>query len=464
MPIVFLLYWYVFNKDIKTRNLFILATSYFFYGCWDVKFLGLIALSTIVDFIIAKQLGQSNQVKRRKLLLFISLFVNLGMLVLFKYFNFFIDSFNDLSNSLGINSNISSLNLILPVGISFYTFQTLSYTIDVYRKRIVHTNDFIAFAAFVGFFPQLVAGPIERATNLLPQFLKKRKFDNNQAKDGLRQMLWGFFKKMVIADNCAIYVNDIFANYESYSGVTLVLGVIYFAIQIYCDFSGYSDIAIGTARLFGFNLMKNFAFPYFSTSMTNLWSRWHISLSTWTNDYIFRPVMLKVGQKGKSGIIFSLMVTFAILGLWHGANWTFIVFGLLHGIVVSSEYNFQKSLRVLNRKINNKNITNICGWFITISLWLLGCIFFRAESIAHAMNYLNQLFLTLDFSAPEFLTRNIYPFIIILLVVEWFQRTNSHGLEKLPFPVWARYSIYYALIFIIIANHGIEHSFVYFQF
>ena len=290
LPIVFILYWFVTNKNLKLQNLLIVAASYLFYGWWDWRFLLLILFSTLVDYTIGRKLRIEDNQTKRKLLLWTSILVNLGFLGFFKYYNFFLDNFVTAFSFIGHPINPQGLNIILPVGISFYTFQTLSYTIDVYKRKLEPTEDFIAFSAFVSFFPQLVAGPIERATNLLPQFYKKRTFEYSKAVDGMRQILWGLFKKIVIADNCASYVNDIFSNYQDYSGNTLIIGAILFAFQIYGDFSGYSDIAIGTSRLFGFNLKQNFAFPYFSRDIAEFWRRWHISLSTWFRNYLYIPL------------------------------------------------------------------------------------------------------------------------------------------------------------------------------
>ena len=326
LPIVFILYWFVANKNIKIQNLLIVIASYIFYGWWDWRFLFLIFCSTMVDYIIGFYLSNQNNRKIRKILLFISIAINLGILGFFKYYNFFLSSFTHVFTFFGVEIKANSLRIVLPVGISFYTFQTMSYTIDVYKRKIQATNDFIAFAAFVSFFPQLVAGPIERATNLLPQFLKKREFIYAQAVNGLRQMLWGLFKKIVIADNCARYVNMTFNNAESLTGSTLVLGVVFFAFQIYCDFSGYSDIAIGTARLFGFTLMKNFSFPYFSRDIAEFWRRWHISLTSWFRDYVYIPMG---GSRGSGWIkVRNVLIIFLVSGFWHGANWTFLLWGL----------------------------------------------------------------------------------------------------------------------------------------
>ena len=314
LPIVFLLYWFVCNQNLKLQNFLIVIASYVFYGWWDWRFLGLIAFSTFVDYSIGIALLNEHRAQRRKILLSISIFVNLGFLGFFKYYNFFLDNFISVFTFFGENVNANSLDIILPVGISFYTFQTLSYTIDVYRKKIDPTKDWIAFTAFVSFFPQLVAGPIERATHLLPQFYKKKKFDRNKAVDGMRQVLWGLFKKIVIADNCAEYANLIFNNPDNYSGSTLLVGALFFTFQIYGDFSGYSDIAIGISRLFGFDLMKNFAFPYFSRDIAEFWRRWHISLTTWFRDYLYIPLG---GSRGTIWMkIRNTFVIFLVSGFW----------------------------------------------------------------------------------------------------------------------------------------------------
>jgi alginate O-acetyltransferase complex protein AlgI len=331
LPIVFLLYWFVVNKNLKLQNLLIVIASYLFYGWWDWRFLSLILFSTLIDYSVGRKLLNEGNITKRKILLWVSILVNLGFLGFFKYYNFFLDNFIMAFSFFGTPINAQGLNIILPVGISFYTFQTLSYTIDVYKRKLEPTKDFIAFTAFVSFFPQLVAGPIERATNLLPQFYKNRRFEYDKAVDGLRQILWGLFKKVVIADNCAQYANQIFNDTSDYySGSTLVLGAIFFTFQIYGDFSGYSDIAIGTSRLFGFNLKQNFSFPYFSRDIAEFWRRWHISLSTWFRDYLYIPLG---GSRGGNWIkIRNTFIIFILSGFWHGANWTFIVWGGLNAI------------------------------------------------------------------------------------------------------------------------------------
>jgi len=343
LPIVFLLYWFVVHKNLKYQNLLIVVASYVFYGWWDWRFLSLILFSTIVDYSVGLGLSKQEDKKKRQVLLWISILVNLGFLGFFKYYNFFLDNFVTAFNFLGYHIDPQGLSIILPVGISFYTFQTLSYTIDVYKKKLEPTKDFIAFSAFVSFFPQLVAGPIERATHLLPQFYKKRKFKYSKAVDGLRQILWGLFKKIVIADNAAEIANQIFNNSADYNGSTLVLGAIFFTFQIYGDFSGYSDIAIGTSRLFGFDLMRNFAFPYFSRDIAEFWRRWHISLSTWLRDYLY--ISMGGNRRGKLRTYQNLIVTMLLGGLWHGASWNFVIWGGYHGVLLAatrwlSKYSF----------------------------------------------------------------------------------------------------------------------------
>jgi alginate O-acetyltransferase complex protein AlgI len=330
LPIVFCCYWFLFQKKIKYQNILILIASYVFYGWWDWRFLSLIIFSTLIDFSVAKAMHAAKSQTQKKYFLYASIFVNIGLLGFFKYFNFFIESWVELCQNIGFQVNITTLNIILPVGISFYTFQTLSYTIDIYREKIEPETNLINFSAFVAFFPQLVAGPIERASNLLPQFSKQRTFSYEKAVSGIRLILWGLFKKVVIADSCAMYANTIFENSENYNSGTLILGAIFFAFQIYGDFSGYSDIAIGVARLFGFDLMTNFKKPYFSRDIAEFWRRWHISLSTWFRDYVYIPLGGSKGSLLKK--IRNVFIIFIVSGFWHGANWTFIFWGLLNAL------------------------------------------------------------------------------------------------------------------------------------
>lgn len=472
IPIVFGLYWLIGSNNIKIQNVLIVIASYIFYGWWDYRFLSLILFSTLVDYTIGLALNKTKKPRLRKYLLWVSITVNIGFLGFFKYYNFFLDSFVDAFSLFGQIVNANSLNIILPVGISFYTFQTLSYTIDVYRRKLAPSADFIAFSAFVSFFPQLVAGPIERATHLLPQFFSSRKFNYNMAVDGLRQILWGLFKKMVIADNCARFANEIFNNTGEYSASTLFMGAVFFAFQIYGDFSGYSDIAIGTSRLFGFDLKQNFAFPYFSRDIAEFWRRWHISLSTWFRDYVYIP--LGGSRGGKLIQIRNTFIIFIVSGFWHGANWTFIVWGILNAIYFLPLLILNKNRHHINIVAANRllpSLKEILGIIFTFILTTLAWIFFRAENLVHAIAYIDGL-LSFDlFTLPEYVIRKkVYPTILLLgfmLIVEWQGRTSKYAIEdikeKIPFVIrW----IFYAIIIFLIGMYSVteESPFIYFQF
>jgi D-alanyl-lipoteichoic acid acyltransferase DltB (MBOAT superfamily) len=468
LPIVFVLYWFVTNRNLKHQNVLIVLASYVFYGWWDWRFLTLIVFSTLVDYVIGTTLSSVENQFKRKALLWTSIAVNLGFLGFFKYYNFFLDNFVNAFSFFGTEINANSLNIILPVGISFYTFQTLSYTIDVYKRKLEPTKDFIAFSAFVSFFPQLVAGPIERATNLLPQFYNQRTFNYSKAVDGMRQILWGLFKKIVIADNCAEYANLIFNNSGDYSGSTLVLGALFFTFQIYGDFSGYSDIAIGTSRLFGFDLMRNFNFPYFSRDIAEFWRRWHISLSTWFRDYLYIPLG---GSRGGMWMkIRNTFIIFIVSGFWHGANWTFIVWGALNAI-------YFLPLLITNNNRNNletiaqgkffPTVKDACFMLLTFSLTVFAWIFFRAQNITHAFSYISEIFSSSLLSIPEVRPSFIILLIIAFIFIEWLGREGqfaiSHLGNKLNRPF--RWVFYISLIFFIYyAGNFEENSFIYFQF
>ena len=468
LPLVFILYWFVFNGNLKAQNLLLLISSYFFYGWWDWRFLFLVAFSSLVDYLVGLNLARVDGVRLRKVYLLTSLFVNLGFLGFFKYFNFFASNFSEAFTFFG--SPISDpvlLEIILPVGISFYTFQTLSYTIDIYRRKITPTTDIVSFFAFVSFFPQLVAGPIERAKSLLPQFHEPRRFDYNHAVDGMRQILWGFFKKIVIADNCAVYVNDIFSSSATHSGSTLLLGGVLFAFQIYADFSGYSDIAIGTSRLFGFKLMRNFAFPYFSRDIAEFWRRWHISLSSWFRDYLYIP--LGGSKCGTAKKIRNIFIIFIVSGFWHGASWTFIAWGVIHAI-------YYLPIMLLGRHRGNLNtvaqykllpsIIELLQMLFTFFLTVIAWIFFRAENLNHAIEYIFGVFSLSLFSIPEIFPKNLLVLIILFLGLEWLQRNKQHALEFgiTRVPVLVRWSIYYSLILLLIGFGGEQQQFIYFEF
>ncbi|MBK8984445.1 MAG: MBOAT family protein [Ignavibacteria bacterium] len=476
LPIVFLLYWFVANRNLRLQNILIVASSYVFYGWWDWKFLSLIIISTLVDYTVGSLLGKEQIQKKRKALLWISIIANIGILGVFKYYNFFVSNFISAFSFFGTEINAGLLDIVLPVGISFYTFQTMSYTIDVYRRELEPTKDFVAFSAFVSFFPQLVAGPIERATHLLPQFYTKRTFDYTKAVDGMRQILWGLFKKIVIADNCATYANLIFNNSSEYSGSTLVLGALFFAFQIYGDFSGYSDIAIGTARLFGFDLMRNFNFPYFSRDIAEFWRRWHISLSTWFRDYVYIPLG---GSRGSTWIkVRNIFIIFIVSGFWHGANWTFIVWGALNAIYFLPLLLTNKNRSHIETVAHGKYLPTLKEFsfmFITFGLTLFAWIFFRADNIEHALSFIGGIFngtfskISLYTTYRMLVGKLGIPLLIIMflfIVTEWFGRSGKYALEntgltwKRPF----RYLLYYAIVLSIFWFGGQEQQFIYFQF
>ena len=471
LPIVFLLYWFVAQRNLKLQNVLIVIASYIFYGWWDWRFLSLILFSTIVDYTIGILLAKEENSVKSKLFLWTSIVVNLGFLGFFKYYNFFLENFVDAFSFFGYQLSASGLNIILPVGISFYTFQTLSYSIDVYKRKLEPTKDFIAFSAFVCFFPQLVAGPIERATHLLPQFYKKRQFEYDKAVDGMRQILWGLFKKVVIADNCAQIVNMVFENHENYNGSSLVIAAVLFSFQIYGDFSGYSDMAIGTSRLFGFDLMQNFAYPYFSRDIAEFWRRWHISLSTWFRDYLYIP--LGGSRVSKLKQIRNVLIIFIVSGFWHGANWTFIVWGAINAFFILPSI-------VLNTNRNNIEIVannSILPSFkemvqigFTFSITTIAWIFFRAENMAHALSYLKGISTSL-LSLPQINSNTIsvkilFLLLVFLLLVEWMGRKNSFALEnfKQIKPIYRR--IFYIVLLLLIVIFGVtaKTEFIYFAF
>lgn len=467
LPIVFILYWFVTNKNLKQQNFLIVAASYLFYGWWDWRFLFLILFSSFVDYIVGiGLLRQENQTKR-KILLWTSIIVNLGLLAFFKYYNFFIDNFVAAFSFFGTDIKVNSLDIVLPVGISFYTFQTMSYSIDVYRRKLTPTKDFIAFSAFVSFFPQLVAGPIERATHLLPQFYKERKFDYTKAADGMRQILWGLFKKIVIADNCAEYANLIFNNSADYSGSTLVMGALFFTFQIYGDFSGYSDIAIGTSKLFGFDLMRNFNFPYFSRDIAEFWRRWHISLTTWFRDYLYIPLGGSIGSTWMK--VRNIFIIFIISGFWHGANWTFIVWGALNAIYYLPLILTNKNRNNLESLANEKlvpSLKDLINMFQTFGLTVFAWIFFRAENISHALEYISEIFSASIFTIPEVRPRTLIIIVFLFILFEWFGKNDEYAFEKfvIRWPKPLRIISYCLLTFLIFYYAGQDQQFIYFQF
>jgi alginate O-acetyltransferase complex protein AlgI len=457
-PVVFALFWALNNWNVLARNIFLLAASYFFYGYWDYRFLALILSSSLVDFTIGMLLHKTTKASARKGLLAFSVIFNIGLLGYCKYLNFFIENFISALSSIDIEQDISTLQIILPVGISFYTFQTLSYTIDVYRKNIEPERNLVTFLTFVSFFPQLVAGPIERASNLLGQFRRKSEFTYSTGTEALRQILYGLIKKVIIADNCAIYANQAFENHDDLSSPYLILGAVFFAFQIYGDFSGYSDIARGVAKLLGFELMKNFNFPYFSKSIGEFWHRWHISLSTWFRDYVYIPLGGSRGSKWKT--IRNIFVIFLVSGFWHGANWTFIIWGAVHAILFIPSIFFKKSV---DQSASGFRYLDIVKMLYTFSLVCLTWIFFRADSMQHALSYMSGIFSIETFQYNGFYFKFL-PVLTVFILWEWFNRNSEYGWKFLPKSKVVRWFVYLFLICLILFFRQDDNAFIYFQF
>ena len=464
--IVFTLYWTIGAKNRTAQNILLLLASYFFYGLWDYRFLSLLIASSLVDYFcgiyIKKAVKKSSKIRY----LYFSIIWNLGVLFLFKYYGFFTDNFISAFTNNPDPSDYLFLNIIIPVGLSFYTFQTMSYSIDVYRGRIQPSKNLLNFLCFVSFFPQLVAGPIERARNLLPQLEKERKLDIANAKEGLRQILWGLFKKMVIADNIAVAVNTIFLDYEHASSTSLVYASVLFAVQLYCDFSGYSDVAIGSAKLFGIKLSKNFNIPFLAKTNTDFWQRWHISLTKWFTDYVYAPIS-KSFNKSYLGMLIALFCSMTAIGFWHGANWTFIAFGVLQFLFITIE---RIPIKIGGTKKTITyyfaNLPRFISVFYLIFSLAVSCIFFRSPDMDTALHIFYRI-ITLQ-SLTDFSLIIGYKILIIplLIIADVIKQKNDFPLYKLetivPRPV--RWIIYYSLIFMIIRYAGPKEQFIYFQF
>ncbi len=472
LPIVFAVYWLLKNW-LRWQNTFVVVASYFFYGWWNWRFLFLIAFTSACSFASGllienlrnrRDIDDNQNQKKAKGITAANIVINLLILGVFKYYNFFIESFVTLFPALNVDRLL--LNIILPVGISFYTFQALSYSIDIYRRKFEPTHDFIAFFAYVSFFPQLVAGPIERATNLLPQFTKTRVFDYATAIDGCRQMLWGFFKKMVIADRCAAFVDSVWSGYATQSGSMLFLAAVCFTFQIYGDFSGYSDIAIGTAKLFGIRLKRNFNMPYFSRDIAEFWRRWHISLTTWFRDYLYIP--LGGSRVSNAKLVRNTFIIFLVSGFWHGANWTFIVWGAYHALLFLPLILLGKNRRYTNIVAEGRlfpTLRELVQMILTFLLVLVGWIIFRAENMHQAVDLLGHLFSSSIFTIPTAIPGITLLFALAMIAIEWMNRTKEHGLVlDTVKPCWLRWMIYYTLVFSILLFSFESETFIYFQF
>ena len=467
MPIIFLLYWSLNNKNAKIQNLFLLAASYFFYAWWNWRFLSLILVCSITNYYAGLLMLKYKQQKVRKIILFTCCLVCLGVLGVFKYYNLFITSFVNVICLFGINMQVKTLNLILPLGISFYTFHTLTYTIEVYRRKFEPTKDVVSFFLFVSIFPLAMAGPIERATNLLPQIYNKRTFNYNQAVDGMRQILWGLFKKVVIADNCATYVNRIFDTYQNQSSSALILGLFFFAFQLYCDFSGYSDMAIGMGKLLGFKFLQNFNYPYFATSFSDYWKRNHISMTQWFMDYVYYPMTNNKTKLWQWNL--CMIITFLLSGLWHGAGWTFVIWGLYQGIFIVISMNSQKRRRRFEKKYNLKDNFpyTLLRMFMTFGIVCLGLVFFRADSIGQAIEYFGKMLNTnsIQMLPIEWQEVLLLGFLVIcMIIIEWIGKEQQYALELMPSKRIIRWSIYIFIGLVILIMGGEKQEFIYFQF
>ena len=483
LPVFFLLYWWVFDFLIKEakhqllfQNLLVVVASYLFYGWWDWRFLVLIAFTSLCSFLSGIAIDKSSTKRFKTFWMVLNVVVNLSILGVYKYYDFFVSS---LASAFNINAETHLLHLVLPVGISFYTFQALSYSIDVYRKKLEPTRDIVSFFAFLSFFPQLVAGPIERATNLLPQFLKKRSFNYTKAVDGLRQILWGMFKKVVVADNCAFFVDTIYGNVEGYNASTLAIAAVLFSFQIYCDFSGYSDIAIGLGKLFGIDLMRNFNVPYFSRDIAEFWRRWHISLTTWFRDYVYIPLggsrptnkqgVALCGFSKKAVVVRNTFIIFLLSGFWHGANWTFVLWGAFHALLFLPLILLEKNRKYTNVVAEGKllpTFKDLLRMLTTFILATIGWIIFRADNIDIAIIYFTRLFDYTLWGVPTLTNKVIiFTFLSLMIIIEWFHRGCNHGftLERVN-NKFLRYIIYFAISFLIVINMGPEQNFIYFQF
>jgi alginate O-acetyltransferase complex protein AlgI len=465
--IAYFLYWLLGSNRRTPQNILLLIASYLFYGLWDWRFLGLLVASSLLDYFVGLAIHGAEKKVTKRIWLYTSIFWNLGILLSFKYFNFFVGEFNALFSSEDVTTSFTIWNAIIPLGLSFYTFQTISYSIDVYKGKIHPTKSILEFLCFVSFFPQLLAGPIERAKFLLPQFENKRVFNLQQSKDGLRQILWGLFKKVLVADKLGIAVTMAFENPENYGALTLAFAAVLFSFQVYCDFSGYTDIAVGTAKLFGFKLHNNFRFPYLAKSITQFWQRWHITLTNWFTDYVYIPFIKSFKRISTGTRVTGLFLTMFLVGLWHGANWTFIAFGVFNGFILGLE-------RI--RFLGGKRHKTLAKFLPTMPIWVtlvyffsitsISSIFFRAESIADAWFILKRIFTFADLTVISSLIAWKLLYLVALIMAEILTTKKTFPLEglekKLPRPV--RWALYYVLIVLIIRYAETNEAFIYFQF
>ena len=473
--VFFVLYWFIFQNNLKAQNILLLIASYVFYAWSDWYFLYYLIGISVLNFFLGIYIEKTSNSKYKQWLLYIGLIQGVGGLAFFKYYNFFIDSFKAAFHSIGINFDLQTLNIIIPLGISFFTFRTISYLLDIHKGKIQASRDWVVFFNYVSFFPSLVSGPIDKAKKLIPQLENKRIFKSVAAADGMRQILWGLFKKVVIADNCAKFTNQIFEGYQSASSFTLILGAFFYAIQLYADFSGYSDMAIGIARLMGFEITRNFEFPFFSQNIAEFWRKWHMSLTNWLTEYVFTPLSISFRNLGKLGLIFAIVINFTICGIWHGANWTYVLFGFLHGcyfipLIISGTMNKKKKMNSNKFFPSFKEFINIAMTFLLV---MFTFIIFRAQNIETAYRYIFRLFSKIFQSPGEiflytFWKQYIILFILIIffLLLEWIGKTNQYAIAKF-IDKWhksVRWSFYYVLIISVFYFAQKGHQFIYFQF
>jgi alginate O-acetyltransferase complex protein AlgI len=477
--IVFILYWFIFSRNIKVQNIFLVISSYVFYGWWDWRFLFLLFFISVSNYFIAIRIQSSEQKQLRKLIFIAGLFINVATLVIFKYFNFFIDGFIHFISLFGIKTSLQTLHIILPIGISFYIFLSLSYIIDVYQHKLSAVRNLFDALLTFSFFPIILAGPIQRPISLLPQIQSKRIFNYAQATDGFRQILWGLFMKIAIADRCAVNVNDIFTNFSTQDGSTLILGIFLFTVQIYADFAGYSNIAIGLGKLLGFKIMQNFAYPYFSRDIKEFWKRWNMSLTSWFRDYIFLPVAYSASRNIKSERFFfiktdfiiyiiGISITWILTGLWHGANFTFIVWGGIHGFFLVIYHLTTKPKKKLLKRLNISHNNELLIFFETVATFIIimfSWIFFRSDNLGNALRYISKIFSMSSLTMPVISPLTAF-LIVIFFVIEWLGRNHEYPIASLCMKCWRpiRWAIYYIIIFTIFYFLGKEQQFIYFQF
>jgi alginate O-acetyltransferase complex protein AlgI len=466
--IVFVLYWFIFGKNLRLQNLVVLLSSYFFYAWADWRFLSLLIGVSAFNFILGIQIEKTASEKKRRWLVWLGLLQGIGGLVFFKYYNFFISSFNDLFNVMHLGMNLQLLNILVPLGISFFTFRTVSYILDIDKGKIEANKDWIVFFNYVSFFPSLLSGPIDKAKTFIPQLERERQLEYHQASDAMRQILWGLFKKIVIANNCGIITDLIFNGYENLPASSLLYGAFVYTIQIYADFSGYTDMAIGFSKLLGFNITKNFDFPYFAQNIAEFWRKWHMSLTAWLTEYVFTPLSISFRDYGNLGLIMAIVINFVIVGIWHGANWTYVLFGFLHGcyfipLILKGTMNKKKKIAKGKLFPSFAELFNVVRTFLLV---MLTFIVFRAANVSQAFDYFTRLFSKSIVTIPSEIHLPLLLMIFFFMAVEWLGREKEFALAslELKYPQVARYALYFIILTTMFLFSSKEQEFIYFQF